>query len=264
MRCLPVLVLPILFAACSSPAPEPAGDKAASLDTPEAVESAAAPETGYMAADVRLDPTRLLAGPPPAGTLAARADALADAEALAARGGADWVRGAKFNSVRGEPMQQSMACALGVQLSDEGTPALRRLLARTSEEMGALSNPAQRHFARTRPFGDDPAQSCDTNAANLGASYPSGQASTGWLWALALTDVRPERKSELLGFGMQAGDIRVSCRAHWLSDVNAGRSLAAALHQRLSALPAYKADVLEARREVALAPVPDCRTVPMP
>jgi acid phosphatase (class A) len=189
------------------------------------------------------------------GTLAEAADRLTDgAAADAAADAAAWSRAASLNGVRTPAFRQALSCALGVVLSEADTPAIIRLLRRTNEEMRVLTDAAQTHFRRPRPFGDEPGRSCDPDAATLGPSYPSGQAATGWLWALALSDARPERRAELLGFGAEAGDIRISCRAHWLSDVAGGRLLASALHSQLSALPAYQADVAAARAEAQSAP----------
>jgi acid phosphatase (class A) len=255
MRMMMLVISTGLLAACASAKTKAAETGAEDVKSANIREKV---ETGYLEAFARLDPTRLLPGPPPPGSAAARADADALGAAAAGRNGPDWARAATLNGVRTPAFQQALSCALGVTLSEQRTPALRRLLARTSVEMRALTDRAQAYFNRPRPFGADPAASCDPEAAGLGPSYPSGQAATGWLWALVLADVRPGRQRELLGFGADAGDVRISCRAHWLSDVADGRLLAAAVHQQMRALPAYKADVEAARREVATGRAPTC------
>ena len=223
---------------------------AACAQTPETAPDAQT----YLAPASRLDPAHLLPPPPVASSLAATADAHAFSAAPIA--GPGWNGAMRLTGVRTPAFQQALSCAAGLVLSEQGTPALRRLLARTSEEMRALTEPAQAHFARPRPFAD-PAQSCDPKAASLGPSYPSGQAATAWLWALALADAVPGRRPQLLAFGQYAGDVRATCRAHWLSDIAAGRLLATALHTQLQSLPGYQADVTAATREVRTAPPMD-------
>ena len=231
--------LVLLFAACTEPQSPP----------PPAPDSPT-----YLAPGARLDPTQLLPPPPAPGSLAQAADI--HAFQTASTTAPAFAAAASLAGVRTPAFQQALSCALGLTLSEEQTPALRRLLARTSEDMRALTDPAQAHFARPRPF-TNPAESCDPAAASLGPSYPSGQAATGWLWALALSDAVPARHQALLAFGQMAGDVRATCRAHWLSDLHAGRLLATALHGQLSALPAYKADVDAAAQEAKTAPPVD-------
>jgi acid phosphatase (class A) len=236
-----------LLAACSPSAPEPPAPAAEDTRSP----------VPYLPVDT-LDPLALLPPPPAAGTPAAAADARAYTAAGANAGTPAWTRATSLNGVRTPAFRKELSCALGVALSEADTPANLKLLSLTNAQLRPLTDMAQAHFKRPRPFGDDPSIACDPNAATLGPSYPSGQAATGWLWALTLADARPERRAALLAFGRDAGDVRVTCRVHWQSDVDAGRTLAEALHRQLSANPAYKADLDAARREIALAPVPDC------
>jgi acid phosphatase (class A) len=234
-----------LLAGCSPSAPEP---PAATTEAPPAP---------YLPADT-LDPVAVLGPPPAAGTPGADADARAFAAAAAGIDTAAWQRAAGLSGVRTTAFQQELSCALGVALSEADTPTILRLLDQTNAQLRPLTDAAQAHFKRPRPFGDDPSRACDPKAATLGPSYPSGQAATGWLWALALADARPERRAALLAFGREAGDVRVACRVHWKSDVEAGRRLGEALHRQLAENPAYRADVEAAGRETALAPVPNC------
>jgi membrane-associated phospholipid phosphatase len=45
---------------------------------------------------------------------------------------------------------------------------------------------------------------------------------------------------------------------HYLSDVAAGRTLGAAVYQRISATPAYAEDIAQAKAEIAAQPVLAC------
>ena len=72
----------------------------------------------------------------------------------------------------------------------------------------------------------------------------------GWLWALALADVAPERSQVLLARGRDYGESRIVCNVHWRSDVIAGRDLADLVAPQLRGNPDYQRDVAAARREI--------------
>ena len=74
---------------------------------------------------------------------------------------------------------------------------------------------------------------------------------------LILSDARPERSAALLKFGKATGDLRIACRVHWASDVTGGRLMATALYQQIADAADYKADLLKAKSELSLAPVPE-------
>ena len=115
-------ILPLLLLAACEKAPE-----------------TTTPATAYLTPETRLDPTHLLPPPPAAGPAAT-----ADAHAFdtAPTTGPGWDEATRLTGVRTPAFQQALSCALGITLSDTRTPALRRLLARTSEDMRTLTDPA--------------------------------------------------------------------------------------------------------------------------
>lgn len=82
-------------------------------------------------------------------------------------------------------------------------------------------------------------------------SYPSGHAAFGWMLALVLTDLVPEKQDQLLKRGYAYGQSRVVCRAHWQSDTTAGRVMASATFARLQSDPTSVAQLGLARTEMA-------------
>ena len=95
-------------------------------------------------------------------------------------------------------------------------------------------------------------------------SYPSGHTAVGWAWALILTEIAPDRTDAILARGRAYGESRNVCNVHWHSDVVQGRLLGASTVARLHAEPAFRADLEEAKAELAavraqkLAPERDC------
>jgi len=89
---------------------------------------------------------------------------------------------------------------------------------------------------RPRPFIVNPRQpTCITPSDELrrSSAYPSGHATLGWAWALALAEVAPEKADAILHRGWEYGQSRVVCGVHWTSDVAAGYSLGSAAIGRM-------------------------------
>ncbi|HEX8056091.1 MAG TPA: phosphatase PAP2 family protein, partial [Novosphingobium sp.] len=85
-------------------------------------------------------------------------------------------------------------------------------------------------------------------------SYPSGHSALGWGWALVLAELAPEKADAILQRGRDFGQSRLVCNAHWASDVDAGRLVAAATVARLHADPVFTADLAAARQELRQQP----------
>lgn len=64
-----------------------------------------------------------------------------------------------------------------------------------------------------------------------------------------LAEAATDRAPALLAKGREYAESRVVCGVHFLSDVEAGRSIAAAVIGRLNADPVFQRDSEAARRE---------------
>ena len=80
-------------------------------------------------------------------------------------------------------------------------------------------------------------------------SYPSGHASFGWAAALVLSEINPQRETEILRRGIDFGESRVVCGAHWQSDVEAGRIMGAAVVAALHSNIGFTENLNEAKKE---------------
>ena len=109
-------------------------------------------------------------------------------------------------------------------------------------------------------------RACPSDEAILrsNGSFPSGHASLGWVWALLLAELVPDRTDAILARGYAFGQSRVICGVHWQSDVDAGRIMGAAVAARLHANPEFQSQLQAAAKEVArvranpVAPDVDC------
>ena len=159
------------------------------------------------------------------------------------------------------------SCALGIPISEQETPNLNMLLRRSMTDAGLATYKAKNKYQRTRPFIVFKVPSCtpaeDSFLAQDG-SYPSGHTAIGWAWALALTELAPDRADAILERGRAFGQSRGICGAHWKSDVESGRLIGAATAARLHANPTFSAQMEAARAEIAMehsrgaAPIGNC------
>jgi acid phosphatase (class A) len=245
----------------------PAGPIVAwSASTPEAAPSPEAkaplrPElrgrvAGFLPEDAVIDSAALLPSPPQPGTPQMAADEAARVAALAFKDTARWrlaIRDADLSYPNG---MSAFACALGVAISETDTPHLMSLLRRSLANAAQAVSKAKDKYNRTRPFrvvaGTAVCSPNESKNPEKDGSYPSAHTTIGWTWALTLMEVRPDRADVLARRGLAYGDSRIICNAHWQSDVNAGRIIAAAVFAQLQPIPEYRAEIEAARAEVAL------------
>ncbi len=148
------------------------------------------------------------------------------------------------------------SCALGIRITEKGTPRLYQLIYRTLADATRAAVAAKECYHRDRPFVVNKEHTCapgDEEALKRNGSYPSGHATIGWVWALVLSEIAPDRIDAILARGIAFGQSRVVCNAHWESDVIAGTLVGAAVVARLHTDATFMADVAAAKVEVAAA-----------
>lgn len=268
MRAPAMACVTMLLAACaSSPAAAPA-DATGGTVAPAAVpESRPGRVIGYLAPTAVPDSQALVPAPPAAGSAALEQDHQVMRAALALHGTPRFEQ-ARHDADLDFPFAAgTFACALGVGLDPQRTPATYRLLRRTLADAAASTRSAKLRYQRARPFVENGAPTCTPeDEADLrgNGSYPSGHTAIGWLWALVLTQAAPERTDALLARGRNFGESRLVCNVHWQSDILQGRFLGAGTFARLQSDPAFRADMdaatteLAAARAQGLAPDRDC------
>lgn len=146
---------------------------------------------------------------------------------------------------------------LGISLERSNAPKFLRMMDRVRNDVEWLLAPVKTSVGsggRHRPFVDYPGlPKCELTYPALGetGSYPSGHATTGWLWGSILAEIAPQFADQLIARGIAFGDSRVVCGFHYRSDVVAGRLAASALLDRLHADPAFLKDLAGAKQEVS-------------
>lgn len=222
---------------------------------------------GYLGKDRLPDSLALLPPPPAADTPAMAVDEADEKAALPEHDTPRWKLATDDNDLYFPFAAGAFSCAAQAPITEADTPTLFRLLRRTISDAIGATKAAKDHYARKRPFLIDKAPMCAPDRMESLAkegSYPSGHSTTGWAWALILTEIAPDRAEPILARGLTFGESRVVCNVHWQSDVDEGRILAAATVAKLHAEAEFRADLEAAKTEIAavrargLPPTRDC------
>ena len=228
---------------------------AAALALALAAGAAPAATPGYLAPGSAPDMIRVLPAPPdPKGKEQSEDDrAFRVTRGLA--GTPRWSMAQQDNRGSPDDALHDFACALGVSLDERSAPTLRALLGRVMADARAFIDPAKDHYARPRPFLRMKGDICvpRTDGLARSGSYPSGHSTASWAWGLILTELTPDRSTEILSRARAYSESRVVCGVHYPSDISSGRLNGSAIFAALQSSPAFRADMEKARAEVAAA-----------
>jgi acid phosphatase (class A) len=236
------IAVALALAACATPA---ATTPAA---TPPQGTQPAHPTTPARNPAVQVDATVFVPPPPEAN------GALEVAERAIVRG--PWSAERRAQALEDNAIDPFAAfdSVLGANFTGANFPATLALLDRAGRAAGFAGDPVKFVYRRARPFLSDSAITpCIPNDERLRASfsYPSGHAALGFGWALVLAELVPSRADAIIERGRDFTWSRVVCGVHYPSDVEAGRTVAAAAIARLHADPDFQREFAAARAELA-------------
>ena len=209
---------------------------------------------GYVPREELPDASVLLPAPPDSDATAV--DDAVSRRSLSRRDTARWGLAVEDANLVFPHAAGTFSCALGAPITTGDTPALYRLLRRSSSDAGLSTGKVKDRYQRLRPLAVNGQPVCtpDERARLMkSGSFPSAHAAIGWAWALILAEIAPERAGAVLARGRAFGQSRVVCNAHWQSDVEAGQLVGAVAVARMHASPEFRADVEAARVELASA-----------
>lgn len=249
-------ILGVIGAVMSAPAPADAAGQSPPSTPPLAQAPSSLFIPGYLPRGAAPDSLSLLPPAPRPGS-ASEARDVAESKALAPlEGGPRWRLAAQDADLHFPGAAGVFRCALGAAVDPQTTPRLYTLLRRTVADAGLATYPAKTHYKRARPFMTDGRPTCtpaDEKMLRVDGSYPSGHAAIGWAWALILAEAAPDRADAVLARGRAFMESRAVCNVHWLSDVEAGGVVGAAVVARLHNDPAFRQDLEAAKAEIAAA-----------
>jgi acid phosphatase (class A) len=243
----------VLVAAASAIQTSCAQQNAAPAMSPAMAPARSGPAVGgYLPAAAVPSSGALAPTPPAPGSGAMARDEEVSKSALAMHGTPRWEMATNDAVLSFPQAAQTFSCALNLPVSEEKTPKIIALLRRTLVDAGRATSEAKQLYMRTRPFAVNGKPTCTPDredALRKDGSYPSGHASVGYAFGLVLSEVVPDRTTELVARGRAFGQSRLVCNVHWQSDVLEGQMISSAVVARLNAEPAFRSDVAAARAE---------------
>ena len=253
-----LVAVALALSACSVVAGLRSSPEPAALPPPPVAVGSASwkePPKGYLPAGAAPDALKILAPPPAVGSAQNLAEQQNFDVTRALQGAPRWTQALRDADLSGKEAFHGFSCAAGVRIGPDSTPTLAKMMLRMIDDARPVYNPIKRAYARKRPAAGNTAPICIPREGwiETDGSYPSGHSMIGYSWALILTELVPERATELTARGREFGDSRVICGVHWQSDVDAGRVLAGALVARLHGDPGFQADLATARSEIESA-----------
>lgn len=210
-----------------------------------------APVQAHFISSQSLDLTRVLGGPPAPASEGQRSDLQAVLRAQAARTPAQIAAAQDPNDLT----VFQFADVLGPAFAQSRLPLATAFFDKVREDALDALAPAKNRWKRPRPF----LVSSEVHPAGEkpgSASYPSGNALLGYVYAVLLADILPERRDAIFAKGIDIGDARVVNGVHYPSDLAAGRLAATAVVTALPNAPGYAAELAAAREEIRAALLP--------
>ena len=209
--------------------------------------ASAAPKTAYYYDATVLDLANLLPNFPPDRSFEQVAE-LAELHKIEAARQPEDVAAAKADD--GEEDIFVFKPVVGAWFSADKLPVLAQLDAHLRNDVSVAAGPLKDQFARSRPYQTDNTLHPVCGLTGKPDSYPSGHALTGYLDALALAEMMPKKRIEIMAWADHYAHNRLVCGVHYPTDVEAGRSVAYALFGYMMATPKFRQDVAAAKAEV--------------
>jgi acid phosphatase (class A) len=142
---------------------------------------------------------------------------------------------------------------LGDKFTPENLPVTAAFSARVKNDEGVNAAPAKEGFHRVRPYNLDKTLHPICKTKTKDDSYPSGHTTAGYLLGLALIDMIPEKRDEILARASDYGNNRLICGVHYPSDLQASRVLAYSIHAVMEINPQYQKEMAAAKLELRQA-----------
>ena len=138
---------------------------------------------------------------------------------------------------------------LGPNFAAENLPTAATFFKRLLSDEGIVVDTAKAAWARPRPFLVDSTLVPCPPAKKYGA-YPSGHATVGYLSAIVLSEMVPERRPQIFSAAARYAESRLICGVHYPSDIAASRAVAAVMAVQVHESPQFQKEFAAAKAEV--------------
>jgi acid phosphatase (class A) len=142
---------------------------------------------------------------------------------------------------------------MGEKFTPEALPITAAFTTKVKGDQGINSSPAKVGFHRVHPYNLDKSLHpiCETKTKD--DSYPSGHTMAGYMLALTLIDMVPEKRDAILARAEDFGNNRLICGVQYRSDLQASKLLAYSVHAVMSTNPQYQKELAAAKLELRQA-----------
>jgi acid phosphatase (class A) len=141
------------------------------------------------------------------------------------------------------------ANVFGAKFKAENLPVATPFFARVAENEGVIVDPAKDSWKRPRPFMLSSEIKPNVKMSKSGA-YPSGHTSLGYLLAVVLGNMVPEKRVEIFDRAADYANNRMVGGVHYPSDIQAGRIAGTVIAAEMMKQPEFQRDYAAARAEV--------------
>jgi acid phosphatase (class A) len=142
---------------------------------------------------------------------------------------------------------------MGDKFTPEALPITAAFTARVKGDQGINSSPAKVGFHRVHPYNLDKTLHPICVTKTKDDSYPSGHTMAGYMLALTLIDMVPEKRDAILVRAEDYGNNRLICGVQYRSDLQASKLLAYSVHAVMSNNPQYQKELAAAKLELRQA-----------
>jgi acid phosphatase (class A) len=194
-----------------------------------------------------IDLSRLLPPPPSDTSEVTRAELDAMLLIQERRSVAEAARALSDNEVGIEAFSEALGSSKS--LVDLRLPLLNELARKVEDDSSPMIGAAKQAFGRPRPYALEKRLKPVVPLPG-GSSLPSGHATWGYITALMLADMVPERRVQILARADEFGRSRVIAGVHFPSDVESSRVAATIFTAFLFASPRYVKERAAAAKEL--------------
>lgn len=142
---------------------------------------------------------------------------------------------------------------IGANFNARLLPSTALLSTHVGRDESANTDQLKKGFARMRPYNADVSLKPVCKTKKKDDSYPSGHATAGYLQALTLVELFPEKRDAILARADDYAHNRLVCGVHYRSDIEAARLLAYSVHAVMRDNVEFKTELAAAKAELRAA-----------